>query len=448
MYKNVEFYKKGDYMIKRDVYLQKLIKVKDNGFPKVITGVRRCGKSYLLKEIYKKYLIESGINEKNIIILELDNQKNSYYRDPIYLGDYIRKLCEGNGRYYVFLDEIQLVYSIVNPALIDGKHVLAKSDDPEIVSFVDVILGLSHEPNIDLYVTGSNSRMLSSNIVTQFRDKATNINLYPLSFEEFMNYTDLDEYNAINEYMQYGGMPLALLKNAEDKRIYLKGLFETTYFRDIVEHNHLKKSEALDELCNIISETTGELLNSQKIADTFKSVKHEDIDKRTVEAYISYFKDAFLLSEARRYDVKGREEIGALQKYYFIDTGLRNARLNFAFPDEGQMLENIVYNELIYNGYTVNVGTYDKVEKNKLGQSIRKTYEIDFLATKGNREYYIQVSSDLSSEVTKNRELKPYISLKDQIQKIIVINRPIKEMRDKNGFTIIGISDFLLRFIK
>ena len=448
MYKNVEFYKKGDYMIKRDVYLQKLIKVKDNGFPKVITGVRRCGKSYLLKEIYKKYLIESGINEKNIIILELDNQKNSYYRDPIYLGDYIRKLCEGNGRYYVFLDEIQLVYSIVNPALIDGKHVLAKSDDPEIVSFVDVILGLSHEPNIDLYVTGSNSRMLSSNIVTQFRDKATNINLYPLSFEEFMNYTDLDEYNAINEYMQYGGMPLALLKNAEDKRIYLKGLFETTYFRDIVEHNHLKKSEALDELCNIISETPGELLNSQKIADTFKSVKHEDIDKRTVEAYISYFKDAFLLSEARRYDVKGREEIGALQKYYFIDTGLRNARLNFAFPDEGQMLENIVYNELIYNGYTVNVGTYDKVEKNKLGQSIRKTYEIDFLATKGNREYYIQVSSDLSSEVTKNRELKPYISLKDQIQKIIVINRPIKEMRDKNGFTIIGISDFLLRFIK
>ena len=208
MYKNVEFYKKGDYMIKRDVYLQKLIKVKDNGFPKVITGVRRCGNSYLLKEIYKKYLIESGINEKNIIILELDNQKNSYYRDPIYLGDYIRKLCEGNGRYYVFLDEIQLVYSIVNPALIDGKHVLAKSDDPEIVSFVDVILGLSHEPNIDLYVTGSNSRMLSSNIVTQFRDKATNINLYPLSFEEFMNYTDLDEYNAINEYMQYGGMPL------------------------------------------------------------------------------------------------------------------------------------------------------------------------------------------------------------------------------------------------
>lgn len=448
MYKNVEFYKKGDYMIKRDIYLNKLIKAKDNDFPKVITGVRRCGKSYLLKEIYKKYLIESGINEKNIIVLELDDQKNSYYRDPIYLGEYIRKQCKGKNRCYVFLDEIQRVFTIVNPVLTEGKHVLAKNEDTEIISFVDVVLGLSHEPNIDLYVTGSNSKMLSTDIVTEFRDKATNINLYPLSFEEFMGYTTLDEYRAINEYMQYGGMPLAVLKNEEEKRIYLKGLFETTYFKDILEHNHLKRSEALDELCNIISETTGELLNSQKIADTFKSVKHEDIDKRTVEAYISYFKDAFLLSEARRYDVKGREEIGALQKYYFIDTGLRNARLNFAFPDEGQLLENIVYNELIYNGYTVNVGTYDKIEKNKLGQSVRKTYEIDFLASKGNREYYIQVSSDLSNEDTKQREIKPYISLNDQIQKIIVINKPINEMRDSNGFTIIGISDFLLRFIK
>ena len=435
-------------MIKRDVYLKKLIDSKENGFPKVITGIRRCGKSYLLKEIYKKYLIESGINEKNIILLELDDQKNSYYRDPIYLGDYIRNLCVSTERFYVFLDEIQRVYSIVNPALTDGKHILAREGDTEIISFVDIILGLSHEPNIDLYVTGSNSKMLSTDIVTEFRDKATNINLYPLSFEEFMSYTNLDEYRAINEYMQYGGMPLAVLKNEEEKRIYLKGLFETTYFKDIFEHNHLKRSEALDELCNIISEMTGELLNSQKIADTFKSVKHEDIDKRTVETYISYFKDAFLLNEARRYDVKGREEIGALQKYYFIDTGLRNARLNFAFPDEGQMLENIIYNELIYNGYTVNVGTYDKIEKNKLGQSVRKTYEIDFVATKGNRHYYIQVSSDLSNEDTKNREIKPYISLKDQIQKIIVINRPINEIRDKNGFTIIGISDFLLRFIK
>ena len=430
-------------MIKRDLYLDKLIKAKNNGFPKVITGVRRCGKSYLLKELFKKHLLESGIRAENIIILELDDQKNSYYRDPIYLGDYIRNKCSSKNKYFVFLDEIQRVYSIVNPTLTDGKHILAKEGDTEIISFVDVILGLSHEHNIDLYVTGSNSKMLSSDIVSEFRDKATNIHLYPLSFEEFINYTCLEEYKAINEYMQYGGMPLAVLQREEDKITYLKGLFETTYFRDIIEHNHLKRSEVLDELCNIISETTGELLNSQKIVDTFKSRKHENIDKRTVELYISYFKDAFLLNEVRRYDVKGREEIGALQKYYFIDTGLRNARLNFAFPDEGQMLENIVYNELIYNGYTVNVGTYDKVEKNKSGHSIRKTFEIDFLAIKGNRQYYIQVSSTLSSKDTENREIKPYISLNDQIQKIIVINRPINETRDSNGFTVIGITDFL-----
>lgn len=448
MYKSVEFYKKGDYMIKRDIYLNKLIQAKDNGFPKVITGIRRCGKSYLLKEIYKKYLLDIGIDESNIIILELDDQKNSNFRDPIYLGDHIRSECEGKKQCYVILDEIQRVYSIVNPALTEGKHILAKEGDSEIISFVDVVLGLSHEPNIDLYVTGSNSKMLSLDIVTEFRDKATNICLYPFSFEEFMNYTTLDEYRAINEYMQYGGMPLALLKDGDDKRVYLKELFETTYFRDIIEHNHLKRSEALDELCNILSEMTGELLNSQKIADTFKSVKHEDINKRTIETYISYFEDAFLLRAARRYDVKGREEIGALQKYYFIDPGLRNARLNFAFPDEGQILENIVYNELIYNGYTVNVGTYDKIEKDKNGKSIRKTYEIDFLATKGNRMYYIQVSSDISNEEARKREIKPYISLNDQIQKIIVINKPIGEVRDIDGYTIVGLTDFLLRFIK
>ncbi len=435
-------------MIRRDKYLNQLILSKDNGFPKVITGIRRCGKSYLLKEIYKDYLIKSGINEDAILILELDDDKNRKLRDPIYLGEYVREYCQEKQKCYVFLDEIQRVYTIINPNLTEEKHILAKETDKEVISFVDVILGLSHESNIDLYVTGSNSKMLSKDIVTEFRDKATNINLYPLSFEEFMIYTNLDEYRAINEYMQFGGMPLAVLKTGADKKEYLKGLFETTYFKDIIEHNHLNRTEALDELCNIISETTGELLNSQKIADTYKSIKHVNIDKRTIESYISFFKDAFLLREARRYDVKGRQEIGALQKYYFIDTGLRNARLNFAFPDEGQMLENIVYNELIFNGYIVNIGTYDKIEKDKSGKSIRKTLEIDFFAVKGNRQYYVQVSSDISNQETKNRELKPYISLNDQIQKIIVINKPIDECRDLNGFTIIGITDFLLRFIK
>ncbi|MDD7285557.1 MAG: DUF4143 domain-containing protein, partial [Firmicutes bacterium] len=243
-------------------------------------------------------------------------------------------------------------------------------------------------------------------------------------------------------------MPLAVLKNDPEKKEYLKSLFETTYFRDIVERNGLRKGEALDELCNILAEGTGSLLNAERIANTYRSVRHENIDKQTVEKYIWYFADSFLLKEARRYDLKGRAEIGALRKYYFADTGLRNARLNFAFPDEGQMLENIVYNELVYNGFTVNVGTFDSIEKNRMGTSIRNTYEVDFFARKGNRQYYIQVTDDISNAQTRARELRPYILLNDQVRKIIVINKPIGECLDENGYTIIGIADFLLRFIR
>ena len=290
--------------------------------------------------------------------------------------------------------------------------------------------------------------MLSTDIITEFRDKATNIRLSPLSFEEFYTYIGGYETEAIFEYMLYGGMPLAVLKSDEEKKEYLKGLFETTYFKDIIEHNRLRRGEALDELCNIVSTSTGELLNAEKIANTYKSVCRSDIDKITIENYIGYFKDAFLLSEARRYDIKGRREIGALRKYYFTDTGLRNARLNFVFPDEGQLLENIVYNELCYNGYSVSVGSFESVEKNKQGKSVRKTNEVDFYATKGTRAYYIQVSADITNDKTKEREIRPYALLRDQVQKIIVINKPIKETRDENGYTIIGITDFLLRFIK
>lgn len=435
-------------MIERSVYLNKLIKSKENGFPKVITGIRRCGKSYLLKEIYKKYLIETGIKESNILVLELDEEENSKYRDPIYLGDFVRNFCKNKSMCYVFLDEIQKVIPIVNPVLTNGEHIKAKDTDEDVISFVDVVLGLSHKPNIDLYVTGSNSKMLSTDIITEFRDKATNISIYPLSFEEYYNYVGGSTTDAMFEYMQHGGMPLAVLKDEDDKEEYLKGLFETTYFKDILEHNKLYKSESLDELCNIISELTGSLLNSKKISDTFKSVKHEDIDKQTIDKYIEYFKDAFILREARRYDLKGREEIGALQKYYFTDTGLRNARLNFAFPDEGQMLENVVYNELIYNGYTVNVGTFETIEKNKDGKSVRKTNEVDFYATKNKKRLYIQVSKDISNEKTMIRELRPFHKLNDQIQKVVVINKPIKETFDKDGYTIIGVADFLLRYIK
>lgn len=435
-------------MIERNVYLSKLISSKGNGFPKIITGVRRCGKSYLLKEIFKKHLLGEGVSEDNIIIVELDDLKNVKYRNPIELDKYIRNKCNVNTINYVFIDEVQLVTTIVNPIFTNGEYVIAKVDDKDVISFVEVVLGLSREKYIDLYATGSNSKTLSSDVITEFRDKATNISLYPLSFEEFSNYKNSRSSDTVFEYMRYGGMPLAVLKDINDKKDYLKGLFETTYFKDILEHNKLEKTEALDSLCNIISEGTGQLFNSKKIADTYKSVTKDSIDKDTVKKYIDYFVDAFILREATRYDVKGNNEIGALRKYFFVDNGLRNARLNFAYDDEGQMLENMVYNELLYNGYTVNVGTFEKYEKNKNGESVRKTYEIDFVAQRGIKKYYIQVASDISNAETKARELKPFFALKDSIQKIIVINKPLEESLDLNGFTVIGIADFLLRFIK
>lgn len=437
-------------MIPRDKYLNLLIKYKNNGFPKIITGVRRCGKSYLLKTIYKKHLIEQcKVDENNILVIELDDDKNIALRNPINLGKFVREYCKNKPDCYVFIDEIQNVYKIVDPLFSDGKIVLAKKEDINTISFVEVVLGLSREPNIDLYVTGSNSKMLSSDLVTAFRDKTKNINLQPLSFEEFYSYRGGSKREAIEEYMRFGGMPLAVLEDNEiERKKYLSELFEKTYFKDILEHNRLQKSEALDELCNVLSDNVSQLINAEKIANVYKTKHREGIDRETVEKYISYFVDSFLLKEATRYDVKGKREIGSLKKYYFVDTGLRNARVNFSKPDEGHLMENIIYNELIYNGYTVNVGTYQRVEKDKDGKSIKVSYEIDFFATKGTRLFYIQSALDLSDDKVYERERKPFIHLNDQVQKILVENKTYSETRDKDGYLVIGLPDFLLRFIK
>lgn len=435
-------------MIARDKYLAAIIRSKNNGFPKVITGIRRCGKSYLLSNIYYNYLLEQGVPKDCILSIDLDSDLNASYRNPIELGKYVRQYCKNKKECYVFLDEIQQVNTIINPIYTNNKIVIAPKNGENTISFVDVILGLSREKNIDLYVTGSNSKMLSSDIVTEFRDKATHIHLNPLSFEEYYSFVGGSATDAIYAYMQYGGMPLAVIKGDDEKKDYLKNLFNTTYFKDILEHNKLYKTEALDELCNILSESIGKPINAQKIADTYKSATKKTVDKETVERYIGYFIDAFLLHEAKRYDVKGRKEIGALRKYYFVDTGLRNARLDFVFPDEGQLIENVIYNELIYNGYSVNVGTYDSIEKDNHGKSVRKNYEIDFFARKNNRFYYIQATADISNAATRTREIKPFTALKDSIQKILVVNKPIDETHDENGFTVIGLTDFLLKFIK
>ena len=438
-------------MIQRPKYLNQLVNSQWNGFPKIITGIRRCGKSFLLKELFYDYLTSSDEKPESIIMLELDDAKNSKYRNPLELNQHILELTKDkNKKFYVFLDEIQRVYTIVNPDLTEEKIILAKESDTEVISFVDVVLGLSHEKNIDLYVTGSNSKMLSSDIVTEFRDKATEIHMSPLSFAEYYEYENSKPDNKLGkqeifyEYMLHGGMPLAVLKSADEKEKYLKGLFETTYLKDIIERKKIRKTEALDELCTILSDCTGELLNSEKIANTFVSKKHEKIDKETVTSYIDAFLDAFIINQVRRYDLKGRKHINSTRKYYFCDTGLRNARLDFMYSDEGHLLETIVYNELIYNGYNVNVGSFDSVEKDKDGKSIRKNYEIDFMATKGTQKLYLQVADSISEAKTKNREIRPFVLLNDQIKKIIVINRPVKESLDENGFTIIGVVDFLL----
>ncbi len=435
-------------MIARPYHLKKLIQARDNGFPKVITGIRRCGKSFLLKEMYKQYLLDNGVQEENIIIIELDDLRNAKYRNPFELDKRVRALCNPNKKNYVILDEIQLLDRVINPVYTDGKVVLAKEGDENAISFVDLVLGLSREKFIDLYVTGSNSKMLSSDIVTEFRDKATIIQLRPLSFEEFCNYKDSTSVETVYEYLQYGGMPLAVLKEGADKQTYLKELFYTTYFKDIIERHRLAKSEALEGLTNALSCSCGQLLNAEKLTRIYESATKSKVGRDLVSNYISYFVDAFILEEAKRFDVKGNREIGAQRKYYFTDNGLRNARLNFAFDDEGQMLENMVYNELIYNGYNVNVGCFDCVEKSAERLSVKKTYEIDFLARRGPRQFYIQVCSDMASPETRAREIKPYIALNDQIQKIIVVNRPIKENLDSNNFTVIGVVDFLLRLIK
>ena len=437
-------------MMNRPKYLNKLINAKWNGFPKIITGIRRCGKSYLLKEIFHKHLVESGVPEKNIISLELDDAKNSSYRNPLELNNFILKICaDKNEQFYVFLDEIQRVYTIVNPDLTDGKILLATEKDSETISFVDVVLGLSHEKNIDLYVTGSNSKMLSSDIVTEFRDKATEIHMAPLSFGEFYEAVKekMEKQEALYEYMQYGGMPLAVLKDKNEKEEYLKGLFKTTYFKDILERNKLRKTEAMDELCTILATCTGELLNAEKLANTFLSKRHEKIDKETVTSYINAFLDAFILSEAKRYDLKGRKFINSTRKYYFSDPGLRNARLDFIYPDEGQILENIVYNELCYNGWNINIGTFDSIEKAN-GKSVRKNYEVDFMATRGSETIYLQITDNMANAETKKREVRPYLLLNDQIKKIIVVNRPVKTTKDENGFTVVGMQEFLLQFLK
>ena len=425
-------------MIERKRYLDKLINKKDNGLVKVITGIRRSGKSFLLFNIYKDYLLSVGTPEDSIIELALDDDENIRYRNPIELGAYLRsKTSDKSKNYYVLLDEIQKVVSVQNPYIKDVE---------DKVGFVDVLLGLMKRDNIDVYVTGSNSKMLSSDILTEFRGRGDEIRVNPLSFGEFYNAFAGDKRDAWQEYYTYGGLPLVMQKRGhEEKAKYLSTLFDTIYLSDIMERNKiLHEKSVLDDILNIVSSGVGSLTNSSKIASTFKSDRHINIDNTTVGRYLDLFIDAFMIYKAERYDVKGRRYIGSPLKYYFSDVGLRNARLQFRQTEENHIMENIIYDELIYRDFNVDVGVVEYFYRGKGNKTERANLEIDFVANKGSRRYYIQSALSVADEEKREQEIRSLKRVGDSFKKIVVVKDNIIPRHDENGILYIGIEKFLL----
>ena len=414
-------------MIERKKYLDKLINRKDNGMVKVITGIRRCGKSYLLFRIYKDYLISQGIKEQQIVALALDEIENIKYRNPIELGAYLNQMTSDNSqKYYVFLDEIQKVVPVQNPYI---------ENTEDKISFVDVVLGLMKRDNIDVYVTGSNSKMLSSDILTEFRGRGDEIKVYPLSYSEFYDAYDGDKHNAFQEYLTYGGMPFVMSRKSHEEKVqYLQSLFDKIYISDIMERNKiLHEKSVLDDLLNIISSSIGSLTNSGNIAKTFHSVLQLKIDEATVARYLGFFIDSFMISKAERYDIKGRKHIGSPVKYYFSDIGLRNARLNFRQQEENHIMENIIYNELIYREFNVDVGVVEYSQRNEQGKSVRTKLEIDFVASKGSKKYYVQSALSVSDEEKRIQETRSLYRVADSFKKIVVVRDNIIPRHDEKG---------------
>ena len=425
-------------MIERKKYLDKLISRKQNGLVKVITGIRRCGKSYLLFNIYKEYLKSIGVEDECIICLALDDDENIRYRNPLELGKHIRSLTDDESKdYYVFLDEIQKVVTIQNP-YIEGAE--------DKISFVDVVLGLMKHDNIDLYVTGSNSKMLSSDILTEFRGRGDEIRVNPLSFAEFYNAFEGDRHDAWQEYYTYGGLPLVLAKKThEEKARYLQTLFDTIYLSDIMDRNSLvHEKNLLDDILNIISSSIGSLTNANKITNTFKSERQVNISNFTVSKYLDFLIDAFLIYKASRYDVKGRKYIGSPYKYYFSDVGLRNARLNFRQQEENHIMENIIYNELCGRDFNVDVGVVEYCYKDEEKKSKRAHLEIDFVANKGSKKYYVQSALTVADEEKREQEVRSLNRVGDSFKKIVVVKDNIIPWHDDNGILYIGIEQFLL----
>lgn len=424
-------------MINRMQYLNKLIKKEHNGLIKVITGIRRCGKSYLLFNIFYNYLISQGVKDDHIICLALDEAKNIKYRSPLFLDEYIQNNIKDDNQYYIFLDEIQKVKAIKNPYLYD---------DEEKITFVDVLLGLMKKSNVDIYVTGSNSKMLSSDILTEFRGRSDEIRVHPLSYLEFYNAYNGDKHKAWSEYVMYGGMPYIMsLESHEEKVSYLQGLFDKVYIADVLERRKLINDKAvLEDLLDLISSSVGSLTNPTKLANTFKSVKHISISSKTISRYLDYFQDAFMINKVQRYDIKGKSYIESPLKYYFEDIGLRNARLNFRQQEETHIMENIIYNELCLRGYSVDVGVVEHSIKNTDGKNQRVQQEVDFVANKGSNRYYIQSAFAIPDEAKKEQETRVFSKISDSFKKIVVMRENIIPWHDEKGILYIGVEQFLL----
>ena len=425
-------------MYPREQYLKEIISKKDNGRIKIITGLRRSGKSVLLFQLYREWLLGEGVKEDQIIALALDILGNARYRNPLELDKYVRDhMVDPKKRYYIFIDEIQFVSEIQNPYV--------DNEDAKI-TFIDVILGFMHMDNADVYVTGSNSKMLSSDILTQFRDRGDEIRVYPLSFAEFYNEYEGDKRGAWQDYYTYGGMPLATsLESHEEKSRYLKDLFDQTYIKDVLERHEIKNdTEVLDILLDVLASGIGSLTNPSKLANTFKSERQIGIGSETIEKYIGYFEESFLIEKAVRYDVKGRKYIGTPAKYYYTDLGLRNARLGFRQLEETHIMENVLYNDLIRRGMNVDVGVVEYNTKDADGKKIRKQLEVDFVVNQGGKRFYIQSALSIADPDKKEQEIESLKRIPDSFSKMVVVRDYLKPWQDENGITYVGIEQFLL----
>lgn len=438
MHKGAKIFSKEVYfmIIQRDYYLDKLIKRKHNGQVKVITGIRRCGKSYLLNNIFYNHLLNTGIDEQHIIRFAFDSaddlqligenmikmQKEKRGADPEKFMEYIRSKVTDNGMYYLLLDEVQMMDC-----------------------FETVLNGYLRHDNMDVFVTGSNAKFLSKDIISEFAGRGDEIHMYPLSFAEFISVYSGDKYEGLSEYMLYGGIPLVVLRdNDADKAATLQNLFEEIYIKDIFKRNKVKNQDELEDLLNILSSSIGSLSNPEKLKNTFKSVKKSKITSNTIKKYLDYLEDSFLIKSAQRYDIKGKTYIDTPKKYYFSDLGLRNARINFRQFEQTHSMENVIYNELCMRGYNVDVGVVPITEKNEDGKPIRKQLEVDFICNSGSLRYYIQSAYSIPDEEKRMQEIRPFRKIDDSFKKILITRDIVKPHYDDNGILTLNIFDFLL----